>query len=243
MSDPGVLPTFSARLVAVRRPLQALGLIWCMAACSALPDPGTWGRSEEVRAPVEVRNGRTEPSQAKAPSAGIGRGEAAVAPALAGLRANPEGVLDPSQIGYYVDVQLAALRKHFAAAEITLAREGDQLRFVLPGGAIFDSGSTEVTAQAAALLHKFAEVLGEYDKTLVVVEGHSDALGSPVYNRTLSEQRALAVAQILQRSGVAAERLVAVGYGPKRPVADNSTEAGRALNRRVELVVRPVTGG
>lgn len=215
-----------------------------LTACSALPDSGGWGRSSTQRAPVESRDERARPPQAPASttSAGIAQGEAAIATVLASLRANPEGVLRAEQTGYYMDVQLATLRKRFVDVDVTLAREGDQLRLVLPGSATFDSGSANLTGNARGLLGTVAEVLAEYDKTVVVIEGHSDARGAAGFNQALSEQRALAVARSLRDRGVSARRLVAVGYGPERPIADNDTDSGRALNRRVELLVRPVTG-
>lgn len=209
-----------------------------LTACSALPDGGGWGGPDDRRAPVEARNGQPRAGGA----AGLARGEAAIAPALALLEADPEGVLRKEQTGYYMDVQLAALRKRFVDVEVTLLREGDQLRLVLPGSVTFTSGSADLTGNAGALLQEVAAVLAEYDKTLVVVEGHSDALGPAGFNQALSEQRALAVARSLREHGVAAPRLVAVGYGSDRPVADNDSESGRARNRRVELLVRPVTG-
>jgi outer membrane protein OmpA-like peptidoglycan-associated protein len=70
----------------------------------------------------------------------------------------------------------------------------------------------------------------------VSIEGHTDNTGTPAGNKTLSEQRASAVMAAIAKQGVATSRMSAVGWGQQKPVADNRTEAGRAKNRRVELV-------
>jgi outer membrane protein OmpA-like peptidoglycan-associated protein len=86
-------------------------------------------------------------------------------------------------------------------------------------------------------LAKVAEVLKGYDTKMTVV-GHTDSSGSDSYNEQLSERRAEAVRAELIRDGVPAERLSAIGRGESEPRADNSTEAGRAQNRRVEILVQ-----
>ncbi len=72
----------------------------------------------------------------------------------------------------------------------------------------------------------------------LAVQGHTDNAGTPAHNQTLSEDRARAVVGALTQGGIAADRLAASGLGQTRPVADNATDAGRAQNRRVELVQR-----
>ncbi|MEQ9463902.1 MAG: OmpA family protein [Haliea sp.] len=227
--------------IQTRRRLPLIGAILplLLTACSAIPGVDSPGQPGSPQLPIEPLEAQAPPGPV---SAGPARGELAVGPALAKLAANAEALLLPEQTGYYMDVQYATLRKRFVDTDVTLAREGDQLRLVLPGSATFDSGSADVTERASLLLRDVAEVLAEYDRSLVVVEGHSDSVGAASFNQSLSEQRALAVAAMLQENGVVVERLVVVGYGPDRPVTDNDTERGRAQNRRVELLVRPVTG-
>jgi OOP family OmpA-OmpF porin len=78
----------------------------------------------------------------------------------------------------------------------------------------------------------------QYPQTTTTVEGHTDSVGPDAYNQKLSERRASAVKQVLvNQYGVGSERINSVGYGETRPVADNATEAGRAVNRRVEAKV------
>jgi OOP family OmpA-OmpF porin len=69
----------------------------------------------------------------------------------------------------------------------------------------------------------------------IVVEGHTDSLGSAEYNQRLSEKRAMAVKEYFVMKGIESHRMNAMGYGESRPVASNETEAGRAKNRRVQL--------
>jgi OOP family OmpA-OmpF porin len=82
-----------------------------------------------------------------------------------------------------------------------------------------------------------ADFMKQYPQTTTVVEGHTDSVGPDAYNQKLSQRRADAVKQVLVKDGVAANRVTSVGYGESRPVADNATEAGRAVNRRVEASV------
>ena len=70
-----------------------------------------------------------------------------------------------------------------------------------------------------------------------VIEGHTDSTGGADYNRDLSQRRASSVMDFIQSQGLPSKRLQAVGYGLERPVADNSTAAGRGANRRVEIVI------
>ena len=73
----------------------------------------------------------------------------------------------------------------------------------------------------------------------IVIQGHTDAIGPEDYNQKLSEQRAQAVYEYFISKGVSSERMQTVGYGESRPVADNSSAQGRALNRRTEISSAP----
>ena len=84
-------------------------------------------------------------------------------------------------------------------------------------------------------------VLKEYDQTLIDVTGHTDSTGSVEYNMDLSDRRANTVATYLRATGIASMRVYTMGVGPHYPVADNNNPAGRQLNRRVELVLKPLT--
>ncbi|MDH3860868.1 MAG: OmpA family protein, partial [Gammaproteobacteria bacterium] len=93
------------------------------------------------------------------------------------------------------------------------------------------------------VLNSVGKVLGEFDKTVVEVAGHTDSTGSDAYNQSLSERRAGSVSAYLQGRGVISQRLITVGMGESRPIADNSSEVGRQANRRVEITMVPVTQG
>ena len=87
-------------------------------------------------------------------------------------------------------------------------------------------------------IQNLADFMKQYGQTSTVVEGHTDSVGTDAYNQRLSERRANAVRDVLvNQHGLDASRVDAVGYGESRPVADNSTEEGRAINRRVEAEV------
>jgi outer membrane protein OmpA-like peptidoglycan-associated protein len=91
------------------------------------------------------------------------------------------------------------------------------------------------------VLESVSLVLKEFNRSLVTVEGHTDSDGSNAYNLELSQDRARAVADFLSDQGVDPRRLSIEGYGEMRPVATNATAQGKALNRRVEIRIVPLT--
>jgi OmpA-OmpF porin, OOP family len=99
----------------------------------------------------------------------------------------------------------------------------------------FDTDSAVLTSDSNEQLDNIAIILQAYPRANVTIAGHTDSSGSEARNRTLSRARADAVAARLTAAGVSTERVHAVGYGSEKPAADNSTEPGRAHNRRVEL--------
>ena len=102
----------------------------------------------------------------------------------------------------------------------------------------FDFDKSVVKEGSFDDIKNVADFMAQYPQTTTVVEGHTDSIGTDAYNQGLSERRANAVRDVLvNQYGVAAERVNAVGYGETRPVADNSTPEGRAINRRVEAEV------
>jgi len=101
----------------------------------------------------------------------------------------------------------------------------------------FESGSARLTPEGQRTATALLAVLKAYPSVNVLLEGHTDATGDATANKALSLQRAEAVKQMLATGGVAADRIEAQGYGQERPVAENNSDAGRALNRRLELVV------
>lgn len=104
-------------------------------------------------------------------------------------------------------------------------------------GVHFDFDKATLKPEAMVVLNEAAALLAKHDRVVVQVGGHTDSMGSEEYNQGLSERRAKAVQDYLVEKGVKASRMSAMGFGESMPVASNDTEAGRAENRRVELVV------
>lgn len=130
---------------------------------------------------------------------------------------------------------LAALEK---AGEVKQEQRGTVL--TLSGSVIFASGQSKLLPAAQSKLSEVASALSNGDqKSKIVVEGHTDSAGSTESNRELSLERAAAVRDALVSNGVSAERITVEGFGETRPVADNTSQAGRANNRRVEIVLQP----
>ncbi|MBB5517343.1 OmpA family protein [Amphiplicatus metriothermophilus] len=143
-------------------------------------------------------------------------------------------------IGVYQDRQAAKLRERLAASGVSVTRQGDNIILNMPSDITFDVNQSDIQPGFYETLNSVAIVLKEFDKTTVSVYGHADSTGSEEYNLQLSQRRALSVANYLAAQGVAPARLNAVGYGESRPIADNATPQGRALNRRVEIVIDPI---
>src|SRR5450830_466634 len=101
----------------------------------------------------------------------------------------------------------------------------------------FDFNKSVVKPNSYGDVKNLADFMKQYPATNTVVAGHTDSVGPDAYNQKLSQRRADAVKQVLVKDGIAPSRIQSVGYGKTRPVADNATEAGRAINRRVEAAV------
>ncbi|WP_028115723.1 OmpA family protein [Ferrimonas senticii] len=142
-------------------------------------------------------------------------------------------------VGHYMDKQEAELRNQLAGTGVSVKRTGDNIQLVLPNTLTFDSGKSALKAGATNTLSGVAMVLAKYEKTRLEVTGHTDSTGSAELNQRLSIERAETVADELTRQGVASYRLSTAGYGPLRPIASNDTTQGRALNRRVEVLLIP----
>ena len=100
----------------------------------------------------------------------------------------------------------------------------------------FDTGKATIKPESKPIIEQIVQMLKENPDLTIRVEGHTDNVGSPKSNRTLSDNRAKAVAKAIIAQGIDAKRLSAGGHGQDKPIADNKTEEGRAKNRRVELV-------
>ena len=151
------------------------------------------------------------------------------------------GGLAGAGVGYYMDEQEKKLREQTAGSGIDVTRDGDNLILNMPSNVTFAVDSSAISPAFQATLGEVANTLSRYEKSYVDVLGHTDSTGSDAYNQSLSERRAESVANFLANSGVQRARLATKGYGESQPIASNSTEEGRAANRRVEIKIVPIT--
>jgi len=151
------------------------------------------------------------------------------------------GALAGGSIGYYMDQQEAKLRAELDGTGVSVVRDGDNITLSMPGNVTFATDSSDLSPAFFDVLNSVGKVLVEYEKTVVEVAGHTDSTGSAAYNQGLSERRASTVSKYLTGRGVISQRLITLGIGETRPVADNATSDGRQANRRVEITMVPVT--
>jgi outer membrane protein OmpA-like peptidoglycan-associated protein len=111
----------------------------------------------------------------------------------------------------------------------------------MPGNITFATNSADLNASFYDVLNSVSMVLAEFDKTVIEVAGHTDSTGTDAYNQQLSERRAQSVVAYLGTRNVRTDRMIPIGAGEAHPVATNDTDAGRQLNRRVELTLVPLT--
>lgn len=134
-------------------------------------------------------------------------------------------------IGNYLDKQAKELA---AIADVSRTADGG-IVVTLKNEILFDTNSAVLSAEAGNTLLDLNKVLKKYPSNIIVVEGYTDSTGKADYNKKLSEQRAKAVYDFILNNGLKTSSISYVGYGIANPVADNSTAAGRAKNRRVQL--------
>jgi len=150
------------------------------------------------------------------------------------------GGLAGAGVGYYMDQQEAKLRHQLQGTGVSVTRHGENITLNMPGNITFQTGSSDMNNDFFKVLDSVGLVLKEYNKTLIVIGGHTDNVGTTENNQALSQRRAEAVGSYLASRNVAAERMVITGFGESQPVADNKTADGRSKNRRVELTLEPI---
>jgi outer membrane protein OmpA-like peptidoglycan-associated protein len=152
------------------------------------------------------------------------------------------GALAGAAVGNYMDRQQADLRRSLAGTGVTVERQGDNIVLNMPSDITFAVDQSDIQSRFFGPLDGVASVLNQYPQTTIDIIGHADSTGPDDYNQALSERRAASVADYLVRRGVMSGRLYVAGRGESDPIASNATDAGRAQNRRVEVVVRPFRG-
>lgn len=151
------------------------------------------------------------------------------------------GAIAGGAVGTYMDNQEAKLREQLQGTGVSVTRVGDDIILNMPSNITFQTDSSDLNPQFFGVLDSVGLVLTEYDKTVVEVAGHTDSTGAADYNQALSERRAATVATYVNSRGINRQRILAYGRGLTQPIADNSTASGRAMNRRVELTLSPIT--
>ena len=144
-------------------------------------------------------------------------------------------------VGAYMDVQEAKLRAQLQGTGVQVVREGDNIRLIMPGNITFSSDSYQLRADFYPVLNSVGIVLAKYADTTIRITGHTDNTGDRKYNLALSERRAGSVENYLVTREVNRTRMFVQGAAFDQPIADNTSAAGRAQNRRVELYILPKT--
>ena len=138
-------------------------------------------------------------------------------------------------IGKKMDKQAAEIERTVPGAEVIKADEGIIVKF--DSGILFDFDKTDLKPDAQTNISKLVENLNDNPDTDILVIGHTDNKGTDAYNQGLSERRAKSVKSYAVSQGLAGRRVKTEGKSFHEPIADNDTEAGRAQNRRVEIVI------
>ncbi len=143
-------------------------------------------------------------------------------------------------LGHYMGKQKEELKRVEAKTnQIKVEEQGQNLVVRVKEQLMFDTGSAEVKPGAYTTIADIAQILNKYPETVVRIHGHTDSTGSEAFNQTLSGRRAESVASLLAAGGVCHSRMVIHGFGSSQYIASNATPEGRAMNRRVEIIITP----
>ena len=156
------------------------------------------------------------------------------------------GAIAGGMVGAYMEEQRQdfekALADEIARGEIRVTPlPNDQLLVGMTGATSFETDSDRIKSGFYSTMDKISSIVNEYGKTTLVVTGHTDNTGSADYNQQLSVRRADSVESYLEGDGVIPARISSKGFGQNQPVASNETDAGRRLNRRVDIIIVPIT--
>ena len=150
------------------------------------------------------------------------------------------GALAGGAIGHGMDRQEVLLRRALNNSGVQVTRSGEDIRLIMPGDITFANDSANINPRFYRTLNKVADVLYDFPDTELQVAGFTSSTGTRHHNQILSKQRARNVAKYLTAQDINPDRIYAVGYGRRFPIADNNTRRGRALNRRVEITIHPI---
>ncbi len=155
--------------------------------------------------------------------------------ALGAILGAAAGGVTGAIIGRKMDKQAEEMKKVLGDAEVI--REGEGIVINFKEKVLFGFDQSELASGARNNLDKLSNVLKKYPETDIRILGHTDAKGTSAYNESLSERRAEAVDSYLRSKGIAPSRITTMGMGESDPIADNDSDEGRSLNRRVEFVI------
>lgn len=142
-------------------------------------------------------------------------------------------------IGNHMDKQAKELETQVPEAKVEKVNNGEAIRVTFDSGILFGFDDTVLSKESKEALIRFAENMNANPDTDIKIVGHTDSTGKHSYNMKLSERRANSVYNFLRQYNVSPTRMTSMGVGPDEPIADNSTEVGRAKNRRVEIFILP----
>ncbi len=158
---------------------------------------------------------------------------------LGGATAERAALVQRLEAQARVKQQFAQVEKMFSSYEARVFREGDTIILRLVG-LNFDSGDAQIRPANFDLLAKVEKAIDVFPRSELTIEGHTDSHGGDDLNQKLSQERAESVQQyMINAMRIPTYRLIATGYGETRPVSSNETEAGRARNRRIDIVIKP----
>jgi|JI10StandDraft_1071094.scaffolds.fasta_scaffold06917_10 outer membrane protein OmpA-like peptidoglycan-associated protein len=146
-------------------------------------------------------------------------------------------------IGNKMDKQAEKIKNEIPGAEVQRVGEGIVVTFSENNpdgskmGVYFDFDKAEITSNSKLALDKLIQIFKEYPETNLLVEGHTDDKGGDAYNLALSERRAMAVGNYLKANNISSSRLTIHWYGESQPKVENTSDANRAENRRVEFAI------
>jgi len=146
-------------------------------------------------------------------------------------------------IGNKMDREAEEIKKEIPGAEVTRVGEGINVTFNeknpdgSKAGVYFATNKYAINANSKLALEKLVKVFNSYPETNILIEGHTDDVGTNEYNRSLSQRRADAVGNYLKNAGIVSSRLNITYYGEEQPKVDNTSDATGAENRRVEFAI------
>jgi outer membrane protein OmpA-like peptidoglycan-associated protein len=255
------------RMIAATWPMAAAGLLLGACAADAVKDPGASRIRSALtdlesnptlasRAPIALHEAETAVQEAEQPQTDavvsahlvyIAERRVQIAQALAQTKLfeDQRQALSEQSGRIQLDARTreadaAKLKSDALQAQLTAlqAKPTDRGMVLTLGDVLFSSGRSDLKAGGVANLDRLVSFLGQAPERSVRIEGHTDDRGGQGLNQALSQKRADSVALYLTGRGVASSRVTSVGEGYNSPVADNSTEAGRQANRRVEVIIQ-----